>query len=687
MTKVLLVFEHGVWMNPSVFATILRNLGIDFQLAYVGSVTDAVRTDRGRYGAASAAIRNYFRNFNAVFVMERAPITTAYGVRAAVHWLRWNEPDDPPIVYFGWNFSTVNRELDTLLPADFPFIRPDPNNLADTVAIADNGVPFASEFTQRFGTSVYLLREGKRLYVPTYNIYTGDNRLGYWRLDMNKHASLGTHGEILAIPDHPDESYPHNAIAAYRYRNRYLLPATAQSFGYIITTRDAIPNATYLFWFLYGLKLAGVAPRWALPIHLETDHPLEVLSNSVLSYRQQIEIERDVFAWLNDFCRATGLVVCNGVRVGGRDRAIHSLFHWNLIHHSNPEIRTVAQQLHQILIQGHIRGTLPCGVHDHSITNNNTRGYWGDHVHYNFRRHINPHSLYGAPHDVPRMHGRYQCARHVLPPDAAGSDARRTIMGDADILEWGFEGRMTGSAVQFDLPMGSVHAARIIIESEIDEMRAMGFPDGHCGEHRYTNTAANNAGGECYWQAAKEMGFKGMRSAYHCNANGGAAVNKTVPYNRIWNGFHLLMDCSLDSAQVSPLGCWGLYDPRCPTSGHAVAVLNLDYNGDIINEYPNSVWRAYRRAMCRLLSDWLMVCVVFLGAPYIHPVPTWMGVSLSQPVARFSGLNILNAAGTPHFNPTVEMLECMRDIISVLSNYLFFGSVSDVIKARERVIG
>lgn len=687
MAKVLLVLENSMHANPSAFAIILRNLGIKYELAYADSVLAPVHTAAGIYPPASAELRNYFKQFDAVMIIERRSISSTSGVRSAAHWLTWNEPEDAPIVYFGWNLSTINAELNNHLPADFPLIRPNPNDLLNTVAIADNGVPFAADWSQRFGTAVYLIREGKRLYVATHNLYTGDSRFGYWRLNLDRHAALvgQGQGEILAVPAHPDETYPANAIAAYRYKNRYFLPIVIRSGNYIVNLSATSPNATNIFWFLYGLKLTRVTPQWVIPLHFETDHPLEVLDNSLLTPRQQLEIERDTFAWLHDFCRATGLVVCNGVTVGGRDRAPTSRLHWVLINHPDAGIRTVAQQAHQILLRGHVLGTLPCGVHDHSLANGNTRGYWGAPICYNFRRHINANSQYGAPHNVPLMHGRFCCARHVLPPGAPGTDAKRTIIGEADMVEWGFTGRTTGSAVQFHLPMGNLHAARMIIESEIDEMRAMGFPDGHCGEHRYTNTAANNSGGECYWQAAKEMGFKALRSAYHCN-QGGTAQNKVIVTNRIWHGFHLLQDFSMDSSSVSSLGCWGLYDPRCPSEGHAVARFNLDHNGDIVNEYPNSVWRAYRRVMCRLVNDWLMVSAVLLGAPYVHPAPSWFGSSPTQPLARFDGMNILNAAGAPHFNSMVELLECMRDIVSVLSNYLRFGSVSDLIKLRERVL-
>ncbi|OYT68500.1 MAG: hypothetical protein CFK48_11385, partial [Armatimonadetes bacterium CP1_7O] len=69
------------------------------------------------------------------------------------------------------------------------------------------------------------------------------------------------------------------------------------------------------------------------------------------------------------------------------------------------------------------------------------------------------------------------------------------------------------------------------------------------------------------------------------------------------------------------------------------------------------------------------------------PVSCWYGCNPDTPVARFDSENILNANGQPHWNPTVELMENMRVIVRVLSDYLQFGSVSDLIAVRERVMG
>jgi hypothetical protein len=686
MPRVLIVSEEPGFIGTSILVNALRNLGITSDLAYGTSPTGMLQTGAGAFSGASPDLRHYFRQFDAVFVVERRTWDSSNGVGIAAHWLRWNANDDTPILYFGWNLSSVATQINGLLPADFPLIRPNPTSettLRYTVAIADNGARLWETHRQRFGTAIYLLREHKTLYIPTACCRGNDNRIAYWRLDPARHATLGASGEILAIPAiQPDESYAQDVIAAYRYKNHYFMPIVCRSTSLYAHHVD---HNIFLdvFWLIYGLKLVGVLPCWQLPLHFETDHPIQLWGANQLTDVAKLSIIRDTFAWWRDFCRQTSLVVCNGVRVGGRDR-FSTTMHWNLLHHSNPDIRSVAQQIHAILVNEHTK-SLPCGVHDHTLAGGN--GYWGAVVHRGFRRHSDSGYRYAAPNSVPFRHGKISCARHVLPEGGLTGSLLEDEIGGIRFVEQMDIADYTGSAVQFDLPMGNVHAARMILEGEIAEMRAMGFPDGHCGEHRYTNTARNFSGGEAYWQAALEMGFRALRSDYRCNATAVGQL-KCLPPNRIWKGLHLLPHGSLDVSRSGSGGCWGLYDPTPGLSftGHAVGNWELDYEGDITGDYPNTVWRAYRRAMCVLTSLWLSLSVGNLGAPYIHPVASWFGASPQQPVARFAGTDILNAAGFPHWNPTVELMEIMRDIVVVLSDYLKFGSVSDLLTLREKLL-
>lgn len=716
MPKVLIVSPTETAIARALIAQTLRNLGIDYAFATNSSINASVNTPAGAFAPDSPDLRNYFRQYDAVIVTEQPRYATNLSTGASARWLGWNAPEDPPIAYCGWNFATTVSQYDGQLPSDFPLIRIDASNLSETAALADEGASINwSTFAHRHGTPVYLHREAATVYVPTAcGFPEGSSRpIAYWRYNPTLHSTLanqpythpvalnGKAGEILATPANlpPDaDSYPPNTVIAYRYYNRFLLPTIART-GAAPSLFPALFRANPypdLFWLLYALKLCRVPPAWSVPLQLETDHPLELRPQSAnLTDLMKAQIKRDNFDWLRSFCRTTGLVLCNGVQVGGRDRSpTETNRHWVVINHSDPDIRAMFQQAHKILVTGHREGTLMCGVHDHSI--NDTRGYGARNEMTNFVRHSDAGSRYGAPNNVPIQHGRYCVAKHVA-PNGVPPDAIETTIGDTTILEWDFTGRMSGTSTTITtMPMQNVHAARVVLESELMEMQAMGFPDGHCGEHRYTNTAANNAGGIAWWQAAKELGFRALRSSYCCNEHSNPATpganNQTVPPHRIWHGVHLLHPTALDIASSSEPSTWGLYDPNAgATNRHAVGLFGLDStSGDITAQWSTNrhaaAWRAHRRALCHLTANYLSASIMQLSACYFHPAWHWYGTSPTQSVARFDGENILNANGQPHWNPTVELLENLRVIVSVLSDYLKFGSISDLIMVRERVL-
>jgi hypothetical protein len=344
--------------------------------------------------------------------------------------------------------------------------------------------------------------------------------------------------------------------------------------------------------------------------------------------------------------------------------------------------RDAAMRVHQILVAGHREGTTPCGVHDHTIGGG--RGYWGAATNTGFVRHSG--MRYGVPNDVPIARGRCCVAPHVLPAGVAGADAQTVQVGDTELVEWDIP--TSGTGTTFDLPMDNIHAARVIIESEIEEMLTLGFPDGYCGGHKYTNTAANNSGGECYWQALKEFGFRGVRSASACNTN---LNTKRVAPNRYWNGFHLIQEMPLDIYSAASVGySWGLYHPSAPSGGDAVRYLGLDHSNDISSGWttnPALAWRAYRRVLCMVTSRWLVMTAITLGGAYFHPISCLVVAAPNRVLDRFDGWNILNAANQPHYNHAVELLENMDAVVRLLPEYLYWGTITDVMDHRERVMG
>jgi hypothetical protein len=708
--KVCLVLNNLGAFNRA-WTQILRNLGIDYTLCIATSVSTSatIQTPQGVFSPSSPDLRNYFRQFGAVILCDNINNLAATSfINYSVFWMSWNAPEDPAFLFFNPHFSAAITEsaYNSNFPSDFPIVRPNPSDIAGTLYAADGGSamsfsPLATGITVGRGACVLFLVENTRAHVISIcNTHT-DNIPYYWRLDTAKHSTLastpythrvarnGRAGEILAVPAPPTssedtETYPSDCIIAYRYKNIFWMPHAMHRRQDVADERNP-----YLFWLLYGLQLAGVRPRYKLPVQLETDHPLEAVGTGAPfnhGIATQMGILEASWDYMRDFARRKNTAIVNGIVVGTKHRNTTTTCHWHLLYSTSrtQAERDAAMRVHQILVAGHREGTTPCGVHDHTIGDGN--GYWSAAVSTGFVRHSG--MRYGAPNNVPIARGRCCVAPHVLPVGVAGEDAQTAQVGDTELVEWDFTGRTSGTGTTFDLPMGNIHAARIIIESEIEEMLALGFPDGYCAGHKYTNTAANNSGGECYWQALKEFGFRGVRSASACNTN---LNTKRVAPNRYWNGFHLVQEMPLDIYGATTANfSWGLYHPSAPSGGDAVRYLGLDHSSDISSGWttnPALAWRAYRRVLCMATGKWLATTAVTLGGVYFHPVPCLMPAAPSRVLDRFNGWNILNAANQPHYNHAVELLENMDAVVRLLPEYLYWGTITDVMDHRERVMG
>ena len=707
--KVCLVLNSFGGFNRA-WTQILRNLGIDYTLCRTtgGNTTSTVQTPQGVFSPSSPDLRGYFRQFDAVILCDNTGnLASVAHINYSVFWMSWNAPEDPAFLFFNPHFSTAitSSDYNSNFPSDFPIVRPNPSDIAGTLYPADGGSSTGGELLGQAGLRargmcILFLAENIRAHVQTI-CSTHTNYIPYyWKLDTAKHSALanaaythrvarnGRAGEILAVPAPPTssedtETYPSDCVVAYRYRNIFWLPHAMYRAQRAVNIWDADVSA-FVFWLLYGLQAAGVRPRYRLPVQIETDHPLQASggsSNPPYSLREQCDLLIASWDWMREFARRKGTAIIGGVTVGGRDRNANTRQHWGILYNTSypAEAREAAMRVHQILVAGHREGTTPCGPHDHTIGSGD--GLWGSAVNTGYRRHAGRQR--GTPNDVPIARGRCCVAPHVLPAGAPGADAQTVQVGDTELVEWDIP--TSGTGTTFDLPMDSVHAARIIIESEIEEMIALGFGDGYCGGHKYTNTAGNNSGGECYWQALKEFGFRGVRSSPECNA---LYRTKRVTPNRYWNGFHLVPPKNLDNVDDSY--SWGLYYPGAPAERHAVGTYRLDHGGDISANWttqPVAAWRAYRRVLCQLTSRWLSTTAVALGGAYFHPIHCLMPVSPSRVLERFDGWNILNAANQPHYNHPVELLENMDAVVRLLPDVLYWGTITDVMDHRERVMG
>lgn len=705
MDRVALITRDFTLLNKG-WTQVLTNLGIEFVLcrATDGIASAQIETPAGRFAANSNDLRGFFRQFKAVIITDHETnLAWSSMTNYAFHWLGWNDPDDPAFLFFNPHFPVAVTS--PAFPSDFPIIRPDANDLAGTVVPADGGTPSANPPVESFGNrarsaKVQFLHENITAYLPTLcNTHT--NNIPYlWRLDMLAHMMLAstsyTHrvardgyaGEIIAKPvSEPDVNFLPDTVIAYRYKNCFWLPHAFMRTRRAVNLWD-MGIEQNCFWLLYGLKLAGVQPKHPIPIHSETDHPIQYYTSYAPFAIDTQQFMRSIYAtydYWRSFCKRTGTVVIHGVNIGGRHRGgTTGRNHWNSLY--SPalpiEAREAAQQVNALMIETHKEGSMVCSVHDHTLMGAQG-GYWMSQLHTNFVRHSG--MQYGAPNDVPIQRGNYCVHPNVLPQGVAGSDAIHNTIGSETMVEWDL--LKSGTGTTFDLPLESVHAARIIVESEIEEMLALGFPDGYCGGHKYTNTAANSSGGECYWQALSEMGFRGVRSAHACNE---AQATKRVAPNRMWHGFHLVNALAIDMSSSGAGYSRGLYHPAAPSGGDAVRYYQLDFGSDISTNWstdPSLAWRAYRRVVGQMTGNWLSTACISLGATYTHPPSFLMMMNLSNPVARFDGWNLLNTANQPHYNHIVEVNENMDAIVRLVPGFLKWGNITDIMDLREKVMG
>jgi hypothetical protein len=61
-------------------------------------------------------------------------------------------------------------------------------------------------------------------------------------------------------------------------------------------------------------------------------------------------------------------------------------------------------------------------------------------------------------------------------------------------------------------------------------------------------------------------------------------------------------------------------------------------------------------------------------------------MSLSDPLARFDGWSKLNVIGEPHYCHPVELFENMDAVVQLLPDVLYWGTITDVMDHRERVL-
>jgi hypothetical protein len=681
MARVLVVAtDFAARRTIDAALTPLQTLGIEAVPARVSGNTLAL-VGRTFPDAGAQEVRDYLNaNFDAVLIVDRNPIsnTNANFTKPINVWTTWNAPTDKPVAFFGPNLSAAITGYN--LPADFPIIRPDPTDLSNTTHLVDantfvvpSGLPLP--VYSRLGTRVRLNREQVSVYTPAVCAFEGSDAY-FWKLDTTQHTALGANGEILAVPDFPDRTYPADAVMAYRYKNRYFFPLIWE---HASTLRgDTTGNTSIsLFWLVYALKCMGIQPSRQAILCIEFDHPIVTRSGRAdgLTAAQQYTILRRTYEWLADFCKQTGLVIPCGVENGswvGRQAG----YHWDYV--QNPAGRAI----HDLLIRE--SAVFPCGVHDHSYT-------WGGQGSGPFRRAGNNAHRFAAPNDVPVEYGQSGQGWVLVNPKVAAEALRtdpslpRTLDGFINI------GAQTSGTDTLTTSVTNLceYTAQMVLADEFAEMQALGFADGYCGRQRYTNCAGNQTGGEGYWKALIAFGFRGVRRSI----TGGQIANDGNPDPSRWQvhpglgrqsryrGLHFVHSTQIDwNASTVSDGSYGLYRSDRVDST-VVGYWKLDTGTEFTATTWNDAavrWKAYRRAMGLMVGIWLGLALYWRGTVYQHP-PSWFGADPANPT------DVVDTGSDLKVNAIVEILKAMRAVQQVLSDYLRFGSPSDVMDLRETV--
>ncbi|MCS7272757.1 MAG: hypothetical protein NZ550_01235 [Fimbriimonadales bacterium] len=676
----LLVVLEAVHLHP--LPRLLRMLGIDFAIAYLDG---DLQTPHGRFAWNNdSAIRAYLRRYDAVLVGVRGNLLSSTPpIFRSFRWLGWNEPNDPPVAYVGLDPRANFAALSDAIPADFPLLRPNPSDTANTLFAFPTG-----NYIRTAGLRVRLTRENVELYIPcaiAQATTLWEPNDGYlYRLDLAKHAALAGAGEILAVPVREDIDFPNDVVCAYRYKNRYLLPMVVYQ-----NWLNPLPLLRGTFWALYALKLLGVRPAYSIPLFMVMDDALMLYISpnpapaGMPTYAQFARIGYETYRyWAEEFYPRTGCAMVCGLLTGGRYRSGYGE-HWKLVQLGrwinetlDTATREQIRQWHALLLKHHAGG-LPCTIHDHTLELRANR------THSGFVRHNDAGFAHAAPNDVPLTRGT-TLVRQANAPMHPPAGAQEREIGGERYWEWGFTTSGTGTTLSTITP-NNLYAARLMWESAVVEMLALGFPDAHGGNDYRLMISPNNFTGDVpTWRAIRELGYQAVRCHLPRSVHTPPDTNP-APWHGIVEGLHLLSTIGVDGTGVFELTL-GLFYAGYPNHT-AVGFFGLDVNGDITQQWASNrvvaAQRAYRRYVAMATEYWLQSAFGTI-AVMAHPNVILGWADPNDPVRPFDPAD--PRVGGPSINFLLELAWNMEKVVAVLAPYLKWGTVREYVALRERVL-
>jgi hypothetical protein len=728
MAKVLLITTPGAGVAFHV-KRVLNTLGI------ASDVMWAIDTPRyallepasgvsSHFNPTTSAMRDFLRRYNAIFVI--VPLTandTWTGLDPIVNtWMQnWNAPEDPPVFSFGYNFNT---RASLSLPSDFPIIRADTTNdttIANTMWRWEAASFLAvSGFRTRIGTRVRLLRENRPVYTRSVNYYWNNNtECAAYLVDIIR---LGGNTELLAVPDFPDQERltppPDLTQPAFavRYKNHYFLPHLHNFSTIYIQNRvssriDLRYQSFPIFWALYALKLAGIAPARKIPLVMEFDHPVEALSyprdyvmagqSDTIPYYEQVRRELLLTQWLLDFAKPRGLQFVWSGRNGKRYQQTASDFHWWTMLYNTADSpyesgfgnigRGYAQAQLKILQAN--PDVFAMGIHDHTIPPTTGGGF--NNARYAtipIYRHADSGYRFAAPNRIPTQTGNRVINRRVLPKDwTPGENDFLFPRGRETFVDVNNEFVTTAS--NYTGRDGTYWAASVFLERDRAEMAALGLPH-HGGDNvRYTNHARDSHGGEGYWDAWVEQGFRGFR-AMLAEPPLGNVYPSGNPYRLRYRNIQFVPSIVTDFTPPAA----GFYHNSVPYSDTAFGMWKLENGTELRganNEWMNNAnWRrekgiiAIRRWLSMVVDVSLYNACCWQGTFYVHPCAAVAWVeAIEQALADASPFD--GDAGNQYWNgrfiSVKEHLLALDAVVQVLSDYLKWGTITELMDLRETV--
>jgi hypothetical protein len=734
MAKVLLITTPvaGVVFHVK---RVLNTLGIASDVMYATAATRYALLEpasgvSSHFNPTTSAMRDFLRRYNAIFVIvpldANNTSTTIFDPIVNTWMQNWNAPEDPPVFSFGYNFNTRFSSL----PSDFPIIPADTTNdttIANTMWRWETGIfREVSNYRTRIGTRVRLLRENVSVYTRSVNYYWGNNtECAAYLVDIRL---LGGNSELLAVPDFPDQERltppPDLTQPAFavRYKNHYFLPhlhnlSAAYAPNRVSSRIDLRTQSFPIFWALYALKLAGIAPARKIPLVMEFDHPVEPLSyprdyvmagqSDTIPYYEQVRRHLLLTPWLLDFAKPRGLQFIwsgrNGRRAGqGSDR-----HWWTMLYGGGSTADAPYESGFGNIGRGYAQAQLKIlqanpdvfamGIHDHTIPPDSAGGYNnGRYATIPIYRHTDPGYRFAAPNPIPTQTGNRVINRRVLPKDWTPGENDFLFPRGRETFVDVYNASVT-TASNYTGRDGTYWAASVFLERNRAEMAALGLPH-HGGDNvRYTNHARNTHGGEGYWDAWVEQGFRGFRVVLHDVSFGNVHVSGN-PHRLRYRGIQFIPSIVTDFTATAA----GFYHSSVSYSDTAFGEWRLEDStarelsgtGTPNPWMSDANWRrekgviAIRRWLSAIVDMSLYSACCWQGTFYAHPCAAVAWVeAVEQALADASPFE--GDAGNQYWNgrfiSVKEHLLALDTIVQVLSDYLKWGTITELLNLREAV--